>query len=71
MIPRIYNHLRRPGDPEGRREGVIVAEADHLGRRFVDDGKLTRHLFDDGVFVFRDMKGSTEGEVHGSDAVRC
>ncbi|WP_354536918.1 sulfatase-like hydrolase/transferase [Kitasatospora sp. NBC_00240] len=59
MIPRIYNHsytisadLMVP--PEGA-EGVIVAEADHLGgfSLFVQDGRLTHTYSMMGVFVYR------------------
>ena len=59
MIPRIYNHSYTiTADlviPEGGAEGVIVAEADHLGgfSLFVDDGKL-RHTYSMmGVQVYR------------------
>ena len=46
MIPdrrRLLLDQRRPVIPEGGAEGVIVAEADHLGgfSLFVDKGKLT------------------------------
>jgi hypothetical protein len=47
MIPRIYNHsytiTAELVIPPGGAEGVIVAEADHLGgfSLFVDGGKLT------------------------------
>ena len=47
MIPRIYNHSYTiTADlvvPDGGAEGVIVAEADHLGgfTLYVKDGKLT------------------------------
>jgi arylsulfatase len=50
MIPRIYNHSYTiRADlvvPEGGAEGVIVAEADHLGgfALFVQDGKL-KHTY--------------------------
>ena len=50
MIPRIYNHSYTiTADlviPEGGAEGVIVAEADHLGgfSLFVQDGKL-KHTY--------------------------
>lgn len=59
MIPRIYNHsytisadLIVPADGV---EGVIVAEADHLGgfSLFVEDGKLTHTYSMMGVFVYR------------------
>ncbi len=50
MIPRIYNRSYTiTADlviPEGGAEGVIVAEADHLGgfSLFVQDGKL-KHTY--------------------------
>ena len=50
MIPRIYNHSYTISAeleiPEGGAEGVIVAEADHLGgfSLFVEDGRL-RHTY--------------------------
>jgi arylsulfatase len=50
MIPRIYNHSYTISAdlvvPEGGAEGVIVAEADHLGgfALFVHDGKL-KHTY--------------------------
>jgi arylsulfatase len=50
MIPRIYNHSYTISAelevPEGGAEGVIVAEADHLGgfSLFVQDGKL-KHTY--------------------------
>ena len=59
MIPRIYNHSYSISAdlviPEGGAEGVIVAEADHLGgfSLFVDKGKLTHTYSMMGVFVFR------------------
>ena len=59
MIPRIYNHSYSISAdlviPEGGAEGVIVAEADHLGgfSLFVDEGKLTHTYSMMGVFVFR------------------
>ncbi len=61
MIPRIYNRsysitadLVIP--PEGA-EGVIVAEADHLGgfTLYVNDGKLTHTYSMMGVFVFKQV----------------
>jgi arylsulfatase len=59
MIPRIYNHSYAISadliiPPEGA-EGVIVAEADHLGgfSLFVEDGKLTHTYSMMGVFVYR------------------
>jgi arylsulfatase len=61
MIPRIYNHSYSISAdlvvPEGGAEGVIVAEADHLGgfSLFVDQGKLTHTYSMMGVFVFRQV----------------
>jgi arylsulfatase A-like enzyme len=59
MIPRIYNHSYAISadlviPPEGA-EGVIVAEADHLGgfSLFVADGKLTHTYSMVGVFIYR------------------
>ena len=59
MIPRIYNHSYAISAdlvvPAGGAEGVIVAEADHLGgfSLFVDDGKLTHTYSMMGVFIYR------------------
>ena len=59
MIPRIYNHSYVISAdlviPPGGAEGVIVAEADHLGgfSLWVDRGKLTHTYSMMGVFVFR------------------
>ena len=59
MIPRIYNRsysIRAELEvPEGGAEGVIVAEADHLGgfSLYVKDGKLTHTYSMMGVFVFK------------------
>ena len=71
MIPRIYNHSYTISAelviPPGGAEGVIVAEADHLGgfSLFVDDGKLTHTYSMMGVFVFRQQADVPlpEGEV--------
>ena len=71
MIPRIYNHSYSISAdlviPPGGAEGVIVAEADHLGgfSLFVDDGKLTHTYSMMGVFVFRQQAEEPlpEGEV--------
>ena len=58
MIPRIYNRSYSiTADlvvPDGGAEGVIVAEADHLGgfSLYVEDGKLTHTYSMMGVFVF-------------------
>jgi len=57
MIPRIYNHSYTISAelelPDGGAEGVIVAEADHLGgfSLFVEDGKLKHTYSMMGVFV--------------------
>jgi arylsulfatase len=59
MVPRIYNHSYTISAdlviPEGGAEGVIVANADHLGgfSLFVDGGRLTHTYSMMGVFVFR------------------
>ena len=71
MIPRIYNHsytiTAELVIPPGGAEGVIVAEADHLGgfSLFVDGGKLTHTYSMMGVFVFRQQAEESlpEGEV--------
>ena len=61
MIPRIYNRSYAiTADlvvPEGGAEGVIVAEADHLGgfTLFVKDGKLTHTYSMMGVLVFKQV----------------
>ena len=61
MIPRIYNRSYTiTADlvvPEGGAEGVIVAEADHLGgfTLYVEEGKL-RHTYSMmGVFVYKQV----------------
>ena len=71
MIPRIYNHsytiTAELVIPPGGAEGVIVAEADHLGgfSLFVDGGKLTHTYSMMGVFVFRQQAEEPlpDGEV--------
>jgi arylsulfatase A-like enzyme len=71
MIPRIYNHsytiTAELVIPSGGAEGVIVAEADHLGgfSLFVDGGKLTHTYSMMGVFVFRQQAEEPipEGDV--------
>ena len=61
MIPRIYNRSYTiTADlvvPEGGAEGVIVAEADHLGgfTLYVKDGKLTHTYSMMGVLVFKQV----------------
>jgi arylsulfatase A-like enzyme len=65
MIPRIYNRSYSiTADlviPEGGAEGVIVAEADHLGgfSLFVQDGKLTHTYSMMGVFIFKQIADET------------
>ena len=71
MIPRIYNRSYSiTADlvvPEGGAEGVIVAEADHLGgfTLYVKDGKLTHTYSMMGVFVFKQVaeENLPSGEV--------
>ena len=78
MIPRIYNHSYSiTADlviPDGGAEGVIVAEADHLGgfSLFVKDGKLTHTYSMMGVFVFRQVaeEDLPDRRGHGADGVR-
>ena len=59
MIPRIYNRSYAISAdvvvPDGGAEGVIVAEADHLGgfSLFVEDGKLKHTYSMMGVMVYR------------------
>jgi arylsulfatase len=59
IIPRIYNRSYAISAdlvvPEGGAEGVIVAEADHLGgfTLYVKDGKLTHTYSMMGVFIYR------------------
>ncbi|MGH8869882.1 MAG: arylsulfatase [Actinomycetes bacterium] len=59
MIPRLYNHSYTISAdltvPPGRTEGVIVAEADHLGgfSLFVENGRLTHTYSMMGVFLYR------------------
>ena len=61
MLPRIYNRSYSiTADlvvPEGGAQGVIVAEADHLGgfSLYVKDGKLTHTYSMMGVFIFRQV----------------
>jgi hypothetical protein len=58
-IPKIFNHSYTISAelqiPEGGAEGVIVAEADHLGgfSLFVQDGKLKHTYSFVGVFEFK------------------
>jgi len=59
MIPKIYNHSYTIAAdlviPDGGAEGVIVAEADHLGGfvLFVQDGRLKHTYSMLGVFEYR------------------
>src|SRR6266516_4694362 len=59
MIPKIFNHSYTISAeleiPEDGAEGVIVAEADHLGgfSLFVEDGKLKHTYSFVGVFEFK------------------
>ena len=61
MIPRIYNRSYAiTADlviPDGGAEGVIVAEADHLGgfTLYIKDGKLTHTYSMMGVFVYKQV----------------
>ncbi len=61
MIPRVYNRSYTiTADlvvPEAGAEGVIVAEADHLGgfSLYVKNGRLTHTYSMMGVFVFRQV----------------
>ena len=74
MIPRIYNHSYAISAdlviPEGGAEGVIVAEADHLGgfSLFVQDGKLKHTYSTMGVFVY--TQEATEPLPSGNVNVR-
>jgi arylsulfatase len=74
MIPRIYNHSYTISAelevPASGAEGVIVAEADHLGgfSLWVDDGKLTHTYSMMGVFVFKQV--ATEPLPAGEVTVR-
>jgi arylsulfatase len=74
MIPRIYNRSYAiTADlvvPEGGAEGVIVAEADHLGgfTLYVKDGRLTHTYSMMGVFVFKQV--SEEDLPSGEVSVR-
>jgi arylsulfatase len=74
MIPRIYNHSYSISAdlviPPGGAEGVIVAEADHMGgfSLFVDEGRLTHTYSMMGVFVFRQQ--ATEPLPEGNVTVK-
>jgi arylsulfatase A-like enzyme len=72
MVPRIYNHSYAISAdlvvPEGGAEGVIVAEADHLGgfSLWVDGAKLTHTYSMMGVFIYRQQAAEPlpPGEVN-------
>ena len=61
MIPLVYNRsyaiTAELEIPDGGAEGVVVAEADHLGgfTLYVKDGKLTHTYSMMGVFVFKQV----------------
>ena len=61
MIPRIYNRSYTISAdltvPPGGAQGVIVAEADHLGgfTLYVDEGKLTHAYSMMGVFAYKQV----------------
>jgi arylsulfatase A-like enzyme len=65
MIPRIYNHSYTISAdlevPASGAEGVIVAEADHMGgfSLWVDGGKLTHTYSMMGVFIFKQVATET------------
>ncbi len=74
MIPKIFNHSYTISAeleiPEGGAEGVIVAEADHLGgfSLFVQDGKLKHTYSFVGVFEFKQESDAAAGAVAGKFA---
>ena len=74
MVPRVYNHSYSISAdlvvPSSGVEGVIVAEADHLGgfSLFVQDGRLTHTYSMMGVFIFRQQ--ATEPLPAGEVKVR-
>ena len=78
MIPRIYNHSYTISAdleiPTGGAEGVIVAEADHLGgfSLFVQDGKLKHTYSFLGVLEFRAgiRHAAADRERQRADGVR-
>ncbi len=84
MIPRIYNHSYTISAdlsiPEGGAEGVIVAEADHLGgfSLFVQDGKLKHTYSMLGVLEFTpggraaaaDRRGAASSMVFAADEAK-
>jgi arylsulfatase len=70
LVPRIYNHSYTISAdlhiPEGGAEGVIVADASHLGgfALFVQDGKLKHTYAFLGVFEYRQ---ESEGQLPTGD----
>ena len=70
MVPRVYNHSYAISAdlviPDDGAEGVIVANADHLGgfSLFVDNGKLIHTYSMMGVFIFRQQ---SEGALPSGD----
>jgi len=71
-VPRIYNHSYTISAdllvPDGGAEGVIVADANHLGgfTLYVEDGKLKHTYAFLGVFEYRQVSTETlpTGEVN-------
>jgi arylsulfatase len=69
-VPRIYNHSYTISAdlhiPEGGAEGVIVADASHLGgfTLYIEDGKLKHTYAFLGVFEYRQV---SEGEIPTGD----
>ena len=69
-VPRIYNHSHTISAdlhvPDGGAEGVIVAEASHLGgfSLFIQDGKLTHTYAFLGVFEYHQQ---SEGQLPTGD----
>ena len=72
--PRIYNHSYTISAdlviPEGGAEGVIVAEADHLGgfSLFVEDGKLKHTYSMLGVLSYRQESDEPAADRRGERA---
>jgi arylsulfatase A-like enzyme len=70
LVPRVYNHSYTISAdihiPEGGAEGVIVADASHLGgfALFVQDGKLKHTYSFLGVFEYRQ---ESEGALPSGD----
>ena len=70
-VPRIYNHSYTISAdllvPEGGAEGVIVADANHLGgfTLYVEDGKLKHTYAFLGVFEYRQVSTETRADRRG------